>query len=238
MCAELAAVPGAGLFADGDNQFMADWWSAPSPKRERASMQWWWKSRAELQPENWHLTLAVVVDGRPIGAQDIFAVRFPRLRSVTTGSWLGLAYQGQGLGKEMRQAVLHFAFEGLGAREAHSGAFETNPRSIGVSRSVGYEENGEARNMRGDAPTREVRFRISSERFVALRRQDITIQGLQPCLELFGLNSELQPLAQAQPAGSVAGGRSVPGDGVADADEAGGDDERVGTTQSHRPAEG
>jgi len=36
-----------------------------------------------------------------------------------------LAYQGQGIGKEMRTAILHFAFEALGALEAHSGDSST-----------------------------------------------------------------------------------------------------------------
>jgi RimJ/RimL family protein N-acetyltransferase len=194
MCAELAAVPDEGLFADGENQFLRDWWSVPSPRREWASMQWWWRNRAELRPEAWNLTLAVVVDGRPIGAQDVFATQFPKLRSVETGSWLGLPYQGQGLGKEMRLAVLHLAFDGLGAFEAHSGAFDSNPRSIGVSRSIGYQDNGEARRLRGDTASRELSFRITREGFADRRRTDITIEGLQPCLALFGLNSELEPL--------------------------------------------
>ena len=70
---------------------------------------------------------------------------FASLRSVETGSWLGRAFQGQGLGKEMRQAILHLAFEGLGAEEAHSGAFHDNAPSLATSRSVGYAENGETR---------------------------------------------------------------------------------------------
>jgi RimJ/RimL family protein N-acetyltransferase len=234
-CAELAAVPDGGLFADGENQFMLDWWSVPSPGRERASMQWWWKARAELRPEAWNLTLAVVVDGRPIGVQDLHATQFLRLRSVVTGSWLGLPYQGQGLGKEMRQAVLHLAFDGLGADEAHSGAFDTNPRSIGVSRSVGYEDNGESRKMRGDAPSREVRFRMTRDGFAARRRKDITIEGLEPCLELFGLNSKLEPLEH--PTASAAGAGAGDRDDVAGANDPGHDDERVRPTEPQRPAD-
>ena len=64
------------------------------------------------------------------------------LRTVHTGSWLGRAYQGRGLGKEMRAAVLGFAFDGLGAQVAESSAFLDNAASNGVSKSLGYEENG------------------------------------------------------------------------------------------------
>ena len=93
--------------------------------------------------EKWNLTGAVFVDGQVVGVQDINAEHFATLRSVHTGSWLGLAHQGQGLGKEMRQAILHLAFAGLGAQEAHSGAFFDNAPSLATSRAVGYEPNGE-----------------------------------------------------------------------------------------------
>jgi hypothetical protein len=54
------------------------------------------------------LSGGVVVGSQGIGGRD-FAV----LREVHTGSWLGLRYQGQGIGTQMRAAVLHLAFEGL-----------------------------------------------------------------------------------------------------------------------------
>ena len=59
-----------------------------------------------------------------------------------TGSWLGREYQGRGLGKEMRAAVLGFAFDGLDALVAETSAFLDNGPSNGVSRALGYEENG------------------------------------------------------------------------------------------------
>ena len=58
------------------------------------------------------------------------------MRSVATGSWLGLRHQGHGIGKEMRAAVLHFAFAGLGAIEALSGAWDDNKPSLGVERGA------------------------------------------------------------------------------------------------------
>ena len=57
-----------------------------------------------------------LVDGEPIGMQDLAAEHFRAVRSVESGSWLGRAHQGRGLGREMREAMLHLAFEGLGAR--------------------------------------------------------------------------------------------------------------------------
>ena len=41
----------------------------------------------------------------------------------------------------MRAAVLHLAFDGLGARRAVSDAFEDNPGWLGVSRKLGYRDD-------------------------------------------------------------------------------------------------
>ena len=105
----------------------------------------------------------VFVDGPPVGVQDLGAEHFRAVRSVETGSWLGRAHQGQGLGREMREAILHLAFAGLGAEEALSGAFEDNAASMATSRSVGYEENGEARGQRRDGSGRTIRFRMDRD---------------------------------------------------------------------------
>jgi hypothetical protein len=47
-------------------------------------------------------------------------------------------------GAEMRAAVLHLAFAGLGTAEAVSGAFEDNLAFHAVSRKLGYERAGSA----------------------------------------------------------------------------------------------
>jgi RimJ/RimL family protein N-acetyltransferase len=80
--------------------------------------------------------------GDLVGVQDVFAQHLTTTRTVTTGSWLVQRAQGQGIGKEMRAAVLHFAFAGLSAVEAYTDAFEDNPASLGVTRALGYEPNG------------------------------------------------------------------------------------------------
>jgi len=58
---------------------------------------------------------------------------------VSTGSWLGMRHQGKGFGTEMRAAILMLAFDHLGAKTARSSAFTDNPRSLAVSRRLGYE---------------------------------------------------------------------------------------------------
>lgn len=82
--------------------------------------------------------LVAFLDGRPIGVQGV------RVEDgvATTGSWLGAAYQGRGLGTEMRAAVLTYAFDHLGATAARSGALAANEQSLGVSRKLGYRVVG------------------------------------------------------------------------------------------------
>lgn len=166
--------------------FSLPWTDAPTPRRQRESMQWFWGRRAQWRPEQWTFTGAVVVDGAVVGVQDLAATDFAVLRSVHTGSWLGRAHQGQGLGKEMRAAILHLAFAGLGAQEATSGAFADNDASAATSRSLGYEENGTETAKQREAAGTVRRFRLTRERWEARRRHDVTIEGLDPCLELFG----------------------------------------------------
>lgn len=194
LAVELAELADASMFLDGVSQFQTDWLAAPSPERERASLQFWWRNRADLSPARWWLNLAVVIEGRAAGCQDLVAEHFPLLRTVKTGSWLAREFQGRGLGSEMRQAALHLAFVGLGAKEAHSSAFEGNARSIAVSRRLGYEENGQQLSRRGGMEAaNHLNFRLSAERFADGARGDITIEGLPPCLEVLGLSPQETP---------------------------------------------
>jgi RimJ/RimL family protein N-acetyltransferase len=87
----------------------------------------------------------------------------------------------------MRAAMLHFAFAGLGAEVARSSAFFDNAPSIAVSRALGYEGDGIDVLNRGGEPVTSVRFRLGREAWEKTRREDITIEGLDPCLALFGL---------------------------------------------------
>ncbi|HEV2360648.1 MAG TPA: GNAT family protein [Acidimicrobiales bacterium] len=192
---ELIEAYHSGVF-DGDNQFLHDWVNVPSPQRERDSLKWWWSQRSAFSPEQWRLELAVFVDGRAVGMQSVDSSSFLKKRTVTSGSWLARPYQGRGLGKEMRTAILHLAFDGLGAVEAYSAAFASNAPSLGVSRSVGYLDNGTEISLRGEVAAEQVNFRMTRDRFAELRRDDIEIVGLEPCLEMLGLApdfSVLQP---------------------------------------------
>ena len=183
--ANLIALADHGVHDPETMPFFVPWTDLEPVRRARETAQWLWGHRANWSPDKWTLTMAVFVEGQPVGVQDVAAEHFGAVRSVETGSWLGLAHQGQGLGREMREAILHLAFAGLGAEEALSGAFEDNVASLATSRSVGYEENGEARGPRRDGSARTVRFRIGRDTWEGRRRDDIEIIGLEGCLDMF-----------------------------------------------------
>lgn len=181
---ELAAR--VGVHAPDFMPFSTPWTRLESPQLEREGLQFYWRNRSSLSPAKWTVPFAVFDDGELVGVQDVGATSFRVTRSVSTGSWLGLPFQGRGIGKEMRTAVLHFAFDGLGALEAHTSAFVDNPSSQGVTRALGYVPNGTFLDDREGETTRHVRFVLSRDDWLARRRDDITIDGLEPCLPMLG----------------------------------------------------
>ncbi len=176
-----------GIHDPATMPFLQPFTDAPAPARQRQALQWWWGKRAAWQPDDWTFTGAVVVDGTVVGVQDLSAASFGVLGKVSTGSWLGRAHQGRGLGAEMRAAIVHLAFAGLGAVEAHSSAFADNGASLAVSRALGYVHNGEEVALRRGRRDRVVNLRLDHSVWEATRRHDITIDGLAGCLDLFGL---------------------------------------------------
>ncbi len=122
--------------------------------------------------------------------QNLLAYDFARLRVAATGSWLSIAHQGKGIGKEMRRAVLHFAFTELGAGAIESTAFTDNTASQRVSLAVGYEPNGVGTSQRRDGVSDTQRFRISRQRWEDTRTGlPIQVEGFEHCRPTFGLES-------------------------------------------------
>jgi RimJ/RimL family protein N-acetyltransferase len=126
-------------------------------------------------------------EGRPVGAQTISGEDFAIHRVVDSGSWLGLEFQGRGFGKEMRSAVLSFAFDGLGARAATSSAFLDNAASNAVSRSLGYAEDGRGALAPRGVSRETQRFRMTDELWRSRPRPPVEIEGLDACREMFGI---------------------------------------------------
>ncbi|MFF7654669.1 GNAT family N-acetyltransferase [Streptomyces sp. NPDC007983] len=183
---ELAAVAAGGVHDPAEMPFSVPWTDAAPEERGRATFQHVLRTIAEWRPEDWTLSLAVLHEGTVIGRQDLLAADFAVTREAETGSWLGTAHQGRGFGTEMRAAVAHLAFAGLGARSLTSGAFVENGRSLGVSRRLGYRPDGlRTLAVRGEARTLQ-RLRLDRAAWEERRTVPVEVRGLEPCREMFG----------------------------------------------------
>lgn len=184
---ELAALARAGIHPPDEMPFAVPWSTEPSPAFERGFVAHHWLMRAGWSPEDWTLNLGTFLDGRLVGSQGVSAQRFATFRTVHTGSWLGLPFQGLGYGREMRAAILAFAFDHLGALRADTSAFLENERSAGVSRSLGYVEDGIAQAAPQGTARDLQRFRMTVDAWRARPREPIEVTGLDASRDLFGL---------------------------------------------------
>ncbi|MCU1589951.1 MAG: GCN5-related protein N-acetyltransferase [Frankiales bacterium] len=179
----------AGVHDPGYMPFSVPWTRFEPPYLQRQGMQHYWRMRAELQPESWDIPFAVYDGDELVGIQALGAKAFAVTGTVGTGSWLAKPVQGKGIGKEMRAAVLHLAFEGLGAERAVTSAFADNTRSIGVTTSLGYQDNGWEVDDREGTAVRHLRYVLERAAWVMRRRDDITFAGLDPCMPVLGIAS-------------------------------------------------
>ena len=171
----------------GDLETDPAWPAPPGAVRPTgtAVLQWYWRGLGQWRTEHWRLPFAVFLDGDPVGFQELEAERFATLATVESSSWLVSEVRGLGVGKEMRAAVLSLAFEHLGAEAAVSGAWESNGASLGVSRSLGYVDNGWF--------TDDHQGQVGRQRRVVLERADwqagpwpTHVSGLEACRSWFG----------------------------------------------------
>lgn len=189
LAAELAALAARGIHDAGFMPFAVPWTRASSPELERQAFRFWWRCRAETCPTSWNINLAVLVDGDVVGSSGLMASQFPRLRQFETGSWLGRAYQGRGIGREMRLATLTLGFVGFDADLALTAAWHDNAPSLAVTRGLGYEPQGWRRALRDDDHAdRLLGFSLTRDDFEAgLRRDDIELVGVEAVRELLGV---------------------------------------------------
>ena len=170
----------------GFQPFLVPWSLLPDGERERGLFQYHWNARGSWTPAAWRLELVVVVDGEIMGTQGLMGTDFAIRRTVESGSWLHRPQQGQGIGTEMREAVLHLAFAGLGAVRAETCAFVGNHASRRVSQKVGYRPDGTALLAVDGVSRGEERFVLELADWEPRHRTDIEIIGLDPCRELLG----------------------------------------------------
>jgi len=183
---ELAALAVRGIHPPDEMPFGIAWTDLPGPERNLESFRWWTSAKANFAPDQWTLTLGVRERGVAVGFQDLRGEKFAVYRTVGTGSWLGREFQGRGIGRLMRQAVLALAFDHLGAEVAETEAFTDNPASNKVSLAVGYRPNGVGRLAPRGTARETQRFRMTLEDWRARPRPDVTVENLEPCLPLFG----------------------------------------------------
>jgi RimJ/RimL family protein N-acetyltransferase len=180
----VAAVAALGVHDPSWMPFMTPWTDHDSPELERNAFQFWWRSRAEIRPDHWNINLAVIVDGAVVGASGLSADNFGVLRTFETGSWLGRAFQGKGLGAELREATLHLGFAGLGAEHATTGAFTDNAPSLAVTQRLGYEPEGARRVVRRGESAELLGFRMQRSHWETIRRDDIEMSGVDGARDL------------------------------------------------------
>lgn len=182
----LARVARAGIHPAAEMPFAARWTDASgSPSFVEDFVAFHEQALATWTVVRWTLNLLALDDGAPIGIQSLSATGFAVERTVETGSWLGSASQGRGLGTEMRAAVLELAFGRLDARTARSGWLESGAaQSASVSAKLGYREVGtHAEQPRGEPVTHHD---LVLEHDGWTCPFAVEIVGDEPCLPLFG----------------------------------------------------
>jgi RimJ/RimL family protein N-acetyltransferase len=193
---ELAALAHQGIHDPSSTPPWASLWTDRyGSEFEQSFAQYFWAQRARWSPADWTLPFVVRAGSTIVGVQQIEAVDFPTLLTVSTSSWLGRAYQGAGLGTEMRGAVLSFAFDTLGAEIAISSAFSHNSASRRVSEKLGYRRNGVRRENVAGKPIDAALFLLTRERWVADPVVGATVDGIESCLELLGVPTQVERLA-------------------------------------------
>jgi len=177
----------SGIHESSRMPFAMPWTDVPRDELVANTLRYYWTARGSNTPAKWSVPFIVRMGGVLVGMQDLMSTDFAVTRTVSTGSWLGMAHQGKGIGAEMRSAVVQFAFDHLRAERADSGAFADNPESLRVSAKLGYVSNGTAvRQRRSGERAVEQRLTLSPKDF---RRPgwDVQIAGFVACRGSFGL---------------------------------------------------
>jgi RimJ/RimL family protein N-acetyltransferase len=175
---DLELDPAATRYDMGDEQI----------SRGIVACQGYWRAFGTWHPEAWRLNFIVFAGAEMIGVQELEGNEFPMLRTVDSSSWLVSGVRGRGYGKQMRGAVLALAFGPLEAREAITSAWHDNHASLGVSRALGYRDNGLSLHKRDDRVDVMTHLRLTRDDWSnGAARDDVRISGFDRCRPLFGL---------------------------------------------------
>ncbi len=174
----------AGIHPPDEMPFAVPWTDSLD---ERAFVDFHEGALRTWTPERWEANFVTTLEGRVIGTQSLIAREFARTREVSSGSWLGAAWQGRGLGTEQRAAVLELAFRGLGARAATTGALRPNRASQRVSEKLGYTLVGESTISPRGTPVPHLDYRLEAVDWRCPFR--VELEALEPALPLFGVSA-------------------------------------------------
>lgn len=177
MLLDLADLAVRGVHDPGQLPFTFPWTQGTELEVARRLLTYHWSVRKHVGPGSLVLELAVLHDGIPVGIQAVSGEDWAILRSVETGSWLGKEFHGRGIGTRMRALMLHVCFEGLGAAEVTSTAYEDNPASNAISNRVGYEPDGMNRVVRDGKPQMLKRYRMTRERWELVQGANANLIG-------------------------------------------------------------
>ena len=152
--------------------------------------QGYWRSLGAWTVDSWCVRFGVWHGETLIGSQTLEGDDFLAKRVVDSASFLSPEWRGRGLGTEMRRAVLALAFGELGAEWAVSSAWSDNAASLGVSRALGYEPNGETRHVDEGRTGILSHVRLTRETWGARNGGNrVTVTGFGPCWGMFGLEA-------------------------------------------------
>ncbi|MFJ3957654.1 GNAT family N-acetyltransferase [Arthrobacter sp. NPDC090010] len=177
----------SGIHEPGKSPFSVPWSEAPAEQLPANTARFHWSTRSGFAQERWELAFGIWHEGELIGSQSLMATDFAAFKVVKSGSWIRKSSQGQGLGKEMRAAILIYAFDFLGADVAESSAAVWNQPSLGVSHSLGYRDNGVHREPSAEGPAEIQQLRLNAADF---RRPDwqLSVAGHEPLARFIGLD--------------------------------------------------
>lgn len=166
-------------------------------ERKLSMLQHVWKNLAQLTPKNWTVSLGVWINDPDetsgellVGVQTMRAQNFSTLRTISSGSWLGIRYQGYGVGKLARAGMLGLAFIELGAQFARTSWAIDNVASNKVSTALGYVPNGIDQMITPEGHKVDRQHAIlSEERFWQYQKNyTYTFSGVDQTLPLLGAN--------------------------------------------------
>ena len=151
----------------------------------RLFWQGYWRALGTWSISSWTLHFAVAYEGSLVGVQTLEGDDFPKLRTVDSASWLVPGVRGRGVGVAMRAAVLGLAFDQLGAVAAITSATVANRASLGVSRRLGYTDNGVGLIVETGGVAELQHLRLTRDRWAF--GDEVQVEGFGPARRWFGL---------------------------------------------------